>query len=114
MSQDGLRGVAAGRTAICTCGGGGHALHYRGYSIEALAAGAAFEEVAWLLTRGELPTASELESFRKKLRGLRGLPSALRETLERIPAEAHPMDVVRTGVSMLGALGAGGGLFAAG
>ena len=104
MSQAGLRGVAAGRTAICTCGGGGHALHYRGYSIEALAAGAAFEEVAWLLTRGELPTISELESFRKKLRGLRGLPSALRETLEKIPATAHPMDVIRTGVSMLGAL----------
>ena len=103
MSQTGLRGVAAGKTAICTCGGGGHALHYRGYSIESLAASATFEEVAWLLMRGELPTASELEEYRKKLRGLRGLPKALRETLERIPAAAHPMDVIRTGVSMLGA-----------
>lgn len=104
MSQTGLRGVAAGKTAVCTCGAGGHALHYRGYSIEALAANAVFEEVAWLLTRGELPTAAELDGYRKKLRGLRGLPSALRETLERIPATAHPMDVIRTGVSALGAL----------
>ena len=104
MSQAGLRGVAAGQTAICTCGAGGHALHYRGYSIESLAANAVFEEVAWLLTRGELPTSAELESYRKKLRGLRGLPPALRRTLEEIPANAHPMDVIRTGVSALGAL----------
>ena len=104
MSQAGLRGVAAGQTAICTCGAGGHALHYRGYSIESLAAGATFEEVAWLLTRGELPSAAELESYRARLRGMRGLPAKLREALERIPAEAHPMDVIRTGASMLGAL----------
>ena len=104
MSQAGLRGVAAGQTAICTCGAGGHALHYRGYSIESLAANATFEEVAWLLMRGELPTAPELDSFRARLRGLRGLPANLRETLERIPAGAHPMDVIRTGAAMLGAL----------
>ena len=104
MSQTGLRGVAAGQTAICTCGAGGHALHYRGYSIEALAANAVFEEVAWLLTRGELPTAAELDGYRQKLRGLRGLPRALRETLERIPANAHPMDVIRAGVSALGCM----------
>ena len=103
MSQ-GLRGVAAGQTAVCTCGAGGHALHYRGYAIEDLAARATFEEVAWLLTRGELPKRDELNSFREKLRGLRALPKSLRDALEKIPASAHPMDVARTGVSILGAL----------
>jgi len=99
----GLRGQTAGKTAICTCGKGS-GLNYRGYSIEDLATKACFEEVAHLLVHGHLPTRSELDGYRTKLEGLRGLPPALRDVLERIPASAHPMDVLRSGCSMLGTL----------
>lgn len=98
----GLRGVNAGRTAICTCGHDGDGLDYRGYSIHDLVAQAGFEEVAWLLLRGELPTAEELRDFKARLAGLRGLPAAVKSALENVPAEAHPMDAMRTACSVLG------------
>lgn len=100
----GLRGQAAGQTSIATVGKAGVGLTYRGYSIEALAGNAQFEEVAHLLVYGHLPNRGELDAYRKRLAGLRALPAALRDTLERIPPDAHPMDVMRTGCSMLGAL----------
>lgn len=100
----GLRGVNAGRTAICTCGVEGTGLNYRGYDIIELAAKSTFEEVAYLLLKGALPTRAELDAYRQRLRGMRGLPAALKQVLERIPASAHPMDVMRTGCSMLGTL----------
>jgi len=100
----GLRGQVAGRTALSTVGQEGSGLTYRGYDIRELADQCEFEEVAHLLLKGELPTRSELDAYRKRLRGLRELPQPLREVLERIPADAHPMDVMRTGVSMLGNL----------
>ncbi|MDH3407467.1 MAG: 2-methylcitrate synthase [Gammaproteobacteria bacterium] len=103
-NQAGLRGVNAGRTAICTCGAAGTGLNYRGYDIIELADKSTFEEVAYLLLKGELPSAAQLDAYKKKLRGLRELPGALKEVLERIPADAHPMDVMRTGCSMLGTL----------
>jgi 2-methylcitrate synthase len=89
----GLRGVVAGRTAICTCGVQGMGLNYRGYDIVELAAHAGFEEVAHLLLKGALPTAGELSAYRRTLKRLRGLPTSLKEVLERIPRDAHPMDV---------------------
>lgn len=100
----GLAGVVAGDSAICTCGLEGKGLNYRGYPIEELAAQSSFEEVAWLLTRGELPKPIELETYRMSLAMLRGLPDSLRTVLELIPARSHPMDVLRTGVSFLGNL----------
>ena len=100
----GLRGVVAGRTAICTCGVQGMGLNYRGYDIHELAAHATFEEVAYLLLKGALPTATQLAAYKERLKGLRSLPSALKEVIERIPATTHPMDVMRTGCSMLGTL----------
>jgi len=100
----GLAGVVAGDTAISTVGKEGIGLTYRGYEIGTLAASASFEEVAWLLIYGELPDADELEQFRKKLISLRELPTTLKEVLERIPANTHPMDVLRTACSMLGTL----------
>ena len=100
----GLRGQSAGDTALCTVGKTGTGLTYRGYDISELAAGASFEEVAYLILFGALPSADELAAYRSKLKGLRGLPAPLREVLERIPASAHPMDVMRTGCSMLGNL----------
>ena len=100
----GLRGQVAGKTSLCTVGKEGAGLTYRGYSIETLAEKATFEEVAYLLLYDHLPNASELESYKDKLMGLRHLPDALKEVLERIPASAHPMDVLRTGCSMLGNL----------
>ncbi|MDQ3002077.1 MAG: 2-methylcitrate synthase [Fibrobacterota bacterium] len=100
----GLAGIVAGDSAICTCGLEGKGLNYRGYSIEDLAANSTFEEVAWLLTRGELPKARELEAYRASLASQRDVPAALKETLERIPKESHPMDLLRTAVSMLGNL----------
>lgn len=100
----GLRGQSAGATSICTVGKEGVGLTYRGYTIEDLAAHATFEEVAHLLLYGTLPTHQELDAYKTKLQGLRGLPATLREVLERIPGDAHPMDVLRTGVSMLGTL----------
>lgn len=99
-----LAGVAAGTTAICTVGHTGNDLHYRGYDILELAEQATFEEVAYLLIHGELPTAQQLEAYHDKLCGLRELPAALKQVLEQIPANAHPMDVMRTGCSMLGTL----------
>ena len=100
----GLRGQSAGQTALCTVGKTGTGLTYRGYDISDLAAGATFEEVAHLIFHGQLPNAAELDAYRVKLKGLRGLPDALKQVLERIPASAHPMDVMRTGCSMLGNL----------
>lgn len=97
-----LSGTAAGNTALCTVGRSGNDLAYRGYDIKDLAAGATFEEVAHLLVHGALPTRAQLSAYRSRLRGLRGLPAIVRETLERVPANAHPMDVLRTGASVLG------------
>jgi 2-methylcitrate synthase len=98
----GLAGVTAGKTALCTVGKEGAGLTYRGYDIEDLAANASFEEVAYLLLHGELPDRAGLDAYVGKLRRLRGLPESLRTVLEMIPADAHPMDVLRTGVSFLG------------
>ena len=100
----GLRGQSAGETALCTVGETGTGLTYRGYDISELAVGAAFEEVAYLILDGELPDAQQLEAYRKRLATLRGLPPTLIEVLERIPASAHPMDVLRTACSVLGNL----------
>jgi 2-methylcitrate synthase len=100
----GLAGVVAGKTAVSTVGKEGFGLTYRGYDIHDLAAQATFEEVAFLLLYGALPTSPELEAFRVRLVPMRELPMKLRDVLERIPGTAHPMDVMRTGCSMLGAL----------
>lgn len=100
----GLRGQSAGSTALCTVGKSGSGLTYRGYDIHDLAEHARFEEVAYLLLKGKLPTQTELEDYVVKLKSLRGLPEALKTVLEQIPADAHPMDVMRTGASMLGNL----------
>jgi 2-methylcitrate synthase len=100
----GLAGVTAGKTALCTVGKEGAGLTYRGYDIYDLADHASFEEVAYLLMHGKLPNRRELDRYIDKLRSLRGLPEKLLETLESIPAGSHPMDVLRTGVSMLGNL----------
>jgi len=99
-----LAGVSAGTTAICTVGHTGNDLHYRGYDITELAQYATFEEVAYLLIHGELPNKIQLSAYHQKLKTLRGLPTALKTVLEQIPASAHPMDVMRTGCSMLGTL----------
>ncbi|MGD0140881.1 MAG: 2-methylcitrate synthase [Tepidisphaeraceae bacterium] len=99
-----LSGVPAGSTAICTVGQSGHDLSYRGYAVADLAARCEFEEVAHLLIHGKLPTASELAAYKEKLIGLRDLPANVRSTLELIGASANPMDVLRTGVSALGAM----------
>jgi 2-methylcitrate synthase len=104
-----LSGVAAGNTAICTVGRQGDDLHYRGYNIRALAAGSSFEEVAHLLIHGELPTSMQLAAYQERLRSFRGLPAALRAALESLPMSAHPMDVVRSGCSILGMLFPEGG-----
>ena len=97
-----LSGTIAGNTAICTVGRSGNDLHYRGYAIADLAANCEFEEVAHLIVHGKLPNLAELNAYKKKLQGLRDLPAALKTVLEQIPASAHPMDVMRTGCSMLG------------
>ena len=99
-----LSGVAAGNTALCTVGRSGNDLHYRGYDILDMAETCEFEEVAHLLIHGKLPNAAELASYKKKLKSLRGLPELLQNALELIPAAAHPMDVLRTGCSMLGTI----------
>jgi len=99
-----LAGVSAGSTSICTVGHTGNDLHYRGYDITELAKYATFEEVAYLLIHGELPNKVQLSAYHQKLKTLRGLPTALKTVLENIPASAHPMDVMRTGCSMLGTL----------
>lgn len=103
-STAGLAGVTAGKTAICTVGKAGVGLTYRGYAIEDLAGKAEFEEVAHLLLYGELPTQSQLEAYKAQLRERRGLPGALKTALEQLPADTHPMDVMRTGASVLGTL----------
>jgi len=100
----GLRGQVAGETALCTVGKTGTGLTYRGYDISVLAENAKFEEVAYLLLKGRLPTQDELDDYIIKIKSLRELPQALKDVLERIPADAHPMDVMRTGCSMLGNL----------
>jgi 2-methylcitrate synthase len=100
----GLRGQSAGETALCTVGKEGAGLTYRGYTIEDLAANAKFEEVAYMLLYGELPTQDVLTAYETRLTGMRDLPEALKKVLEAIPKETHPMDVMRTGCSMLGNL----------
>jgi 2-methylcitrate synthase len=97
-----LSGVAAGNTAICTVGRSGNDLHYRGYDIKDLAEQATFEEVAHLLVHEHLPTRSELAAYKAKLKRLRGLPPQVHDALELLPANTHPMDVMRTGCSVLG------------
>ena len=97
-----LSGVAAGNTALCSVGKSGNDLHYRGYDILDLAQNCEFEEVAYLLVHGALPTSVQLASYKAKLKTLRGLPASVRQVLKALPAQTHPMDVLRTGVSALG------------
>ncbi len=97
-----LSGVAAGNTALCTVGRTGNDLHYRGYDILEFADSSEFEEIAYLLVHGALPTHAELAGYKAKLKSLRGLPAALKAVLESLPPATHPMDVMRTGVSALG------------
>lgn len=97
-----LSGTAAGNTALCTVGRSGNDLHYRGYDIKDLADNASFEEVAHLLVHGELPNVAQLAAYKTKLKGMRGLPKLVMDALELIPANSHPMEVMRTGCSMLG------------
>ncbi len=97
-----LSGVTAGNTALCTVGKTGNDLHYRGYDILDVAAQCEFEEIAHLLVHGKLPTVAELKAYKVKLKSLRGLPAAVKTALEQLPPSAHPMDVMRTGVSVLG------------
>ena len=97
-----LSGVAAGNTALCSVGKTGNDLHYRGYDILELAERCEFEEIAYLLVHGKLPNDGELRGYKAKLKSLRGLPAAVMDALETLPANAHPMDVMRTGVSALG------------
>jgi len=99
-----LSGVAAGNTALCSVGKSGNDLHYRGYNILDLAEGAEFEETAYLLIHGALPTKAQLTAYKSKLKALRGLPNAVKNVLEQIPASAHPMDVLRTHASVLGTI----------
>src|ERR1700740_301333 len=99
-----LSGVPAGNTALCTVGRSGNDLHYRGYDILDFADQAEFEEVAYLLGHEKLPNREELEGYKRKLKGLRSLPKELKTSLEQIPKTAHPMDVMRTGCSVLGTL----------
>src|SRR6201986_4737735 len=97
-----LSGVVAGNTALCTVGVTGNDLHYRGYDILEIANTCEFEEIAFLLVHGKLPTRAELDGYKLKLKSLRGLSTAVRAALETVPAAAHPMDVLRTGCSVLG------------
>ncbi len=97
-----LSGVVAGNTALCTVGRTGNDLHYRGYDILDVAETCEFEEIAHLLVHGTLPTQAELAAYKAKLKALRGLPDAVKRTLELLPAATHPMDVMRSGVSALG------------
>jgi 2-methylcitrate synthase len=98
-----LSGVPAGNTALCTVGRTGNDLHYRGYDILDFADDAEFEEIAYLLVHGKLPNRAELAAYKTKLRALRGLPTPVKAALEWLPPRAHPMDVMRTGCSVLGA-----------
>jgi 2-methylcitrate synthase len=99
-----LSGTPAGNTALCTVGHSGNDLHYRGYDIKDLAAHCEYEEVAHLLVHGKLPTAAELAAYKARLKPLRSLPAALKQALELLPPSTHPMDVLRTGVSVLGCI----------
>ena len=99
-----LSGTPAGNTALCTVGHTGNDLHYRGYDIKDLAANCEFEEVAHLLVHGKLPNRAELAAYKAKLKGMRGLPAAVKQALELLPATTHAMDVLRTGVSVLGCI----------
>jgi 2-methylcitrate synthase len=99
-----LSGTPAGNTALCTVGHSGNDLHYRGYDIKDLAAHCEFEEVAYLLVHQKLPNAAELAAYKTRLRTLRGLPPQVKQALELLPATTHPMDVLRTGVSVLGCI----------
>src|SRR5882724_7323348 len=98
-----LSGVIAGNTALCTVGRTGNDLNYRGYDILDIAEKCEFEEVAYLLVHGKLPTVAELAAYKRKLKALRGIPAAVQDVLECIPADTHPMDVMRTACSALGA-----------
>lgn len=104
LSGAGLRGQVAGKTALSTVGQSGSGLTYRGYDVKDLAANCIFEEVAYLILKGNLPNQAELSAYQQKLKTLRGLPTALKTVLEQIPKDSHPMDVMRTGCSMLGNL----------
>jgi len=97
-----LSGVTAGNTALCTVGKTGNDLHYRGYDILDVADACEFEEIAYLLVHGKLPTTAELRAYKQKLKALRGLPANVKAVLEWLPASSHPMDVMRSGVSALG------------
>ncbi len=97
-----LSGTAAGNTALCTVGRTGNDLHYRGYDILDVADACEFEEIAYLLVHGKLPNAAELAGYKAKLKALRGVPAAVKAALEQLPPSAHPMDVMRTAVSVLG------------
>ena len=97
-----LSGVVAGNTALCTVGRSGNDLHYRGYDILEIARACEYEEIAHLLIHGKLPNCAELRAYKRKLKSLRGLPKTVRTVLEELPASSHPMDVLRTGVSVLG------------
>jgi len=97
-----LSGITAGSTALCTVGRSGNDLHYRGYDILDVAEQCEFEEIAYLLVHGQLPTAAELNNYKTRLSSLRGLPAIVKNVLEQVPAGAHPMDVMRTGCSALG------------
>ncbi len=99
-----LSGVTAGNTALCTVGRTGNDLHYRGYDILDVAEKCEFEEIAYLLVHGKLPNGAELAAYKGKLRGLRGIPMAVQDILESIPANTHPMDVMRTAVSAMGSV----------
>ncbi len=99
-----LSGVAAGNTALCSVGKSGNDLHYRGYNILDLAEKAEFEETAYLLIHGILPTIAQLKAYKARLKSLRGLPQSLKNVLKNLPAAAHPMDVLRTTASVLGTL----------
>jgi 2-methylcitrate synthase len=97
-----LSGTSAGNTALCTMGRSGNDLRYRGYNILDIATTCEFEEIAYLLVHGKLPNVSELRHYKAKLKSFRGLPAAVKFVLEQLPAGTHPMDVMRTGVSVLG------------
>ncbi len=98
----GLSGIVAGNTALCTVGRSGNDLHYRGYDILDVADVCEFEEIAYLIVHGTLPTVAQLRNYKAKLKSLRGLPASVKAALEALPAASHPMDVMRTGISVLG------------
>ncbi len=101
-----LSGTAAGNTAVCTVGRTGNDLHYRGYDILDIAEHCEFEEIAHLIVHGKLPTIEELSQYKQKLQSLRELPDAVKRTLEQLPSSTHPMDVMRSGCSVLGCINA--------